>query len=69
MIDLNVRALTDYSLAFVDSLARHTGVCSMSLPMAGFLPGPGMAVYYATKAYVLSFSEALTASSKRAASG
>jgi short-subunit dehydrogenase len=27
--------------------------------MAGFLPGPGMAVYYATKAYVLSFSEAL----------
>ncbi len=27
--------------------------------MAGFLPGPGMAVYYATKAFVLSFSEAL----------
>jgi short-subunit dehydrogenase len=27
--------------------------------MAGFLPGPGMAVYYASKAYVLSFSEAL----------
>jgi short-subunit dehydrogenase len=27
--------------------------------MAGFLPGPGMAVYYATKAYVLSFTEAL----------
>jgi hypothetical protein len=27
--------------------------------VAGFLPGPGMAVYYATKAYVLSFSEAL----------
>jgi short-subunit dehydrogenase len=27
--------------------------------MAGFLPGPGMAVYYATKSYVLSLSEAL----------
>ena len=27
--------------------------------VAGFLPGPGMAVYYATKAYVISFSEAL----------
>ena len=27
--------------------------------VAGFLPGPYMAVYYATKAYVLSFSEAL----------
>jgi short-subunit dehydrogenase len=27
--------------------------------MAGFLPGPGMAVYYATKAYVLSFTEAM----------
>jgi len=27
--------------------------------MAGFLPGPGMAVYYATKAYALSFTEAL----------
>ncbi len=31
----------------------------MSASMAGFLPGPGMAVYYATKAYVLSFTEAL----------
>ena len=31
----------------------------MSASVAGFLPGPGMAVYYASKAYVLSFSEAL----------
>ena len=31
----------------------------MSPRWPGFLPGPGMAVYYATKAYVLSFSEAL----------
>jgi uncharacterized protein len=59
MIDLNVRALTDLSLAFVDSLARHGGGILNVGSMAGFLPGPGMAVYYATKAYVLSFSEAL----------
>src|SRR5215471_3836787 len=58
MIDLNVRALTELSLAFVDSLARHRGGVNVG-SMAGFLPGPGMAVYYATKAYVLSFSEAL----------
>jgi uncharacterized protein len=59
MIDLNVRALTELSLAFVDSLARHQGGLLNVGSMAGFLPGPGMAVYYATKAYVLSFTEAL----------
>ena len=59
MIDVNMRALTDLSLAFVDSLARHKGGVLNVGSMAGFLPGPGMAVYYATKAYVLSFSEAL----------
>lgn len=59
MIDLNVRALTDLSLAFVDSLERHRGGILNVASVAGFLPGPGMAVYYATKAYVLSFSEAL----------
>jgi len=59
MIDLNVRALTDLSLAFVDSLARTRGGLLNVGSMAGFLPGPGMAVYYATKAYVLSFTEAL----------
>jgi len=59
MIDLNVRALTDLSLAFVDSLERHQGGILNVSSVAGFLPGPGMAVYYASKAYVLSFSEAL----------
>jgi len=59
MIDLNVRVLTELSLAFVPSLARHRGGILNIGSMAGFLPGPGMAVYYATKAYVLSFSEAL----------
>lgn len=59
MIDLNVRALTDLSLAFLDSLERHKGGILNVASIAAFLPGPGMAVYYATKAYVLSFSEAL----------
>jgi uncharacterized protein len=59
MIDLNVRVLTELSLAFVESLARHRGGLLNVGSMAGFLPGPGMAVYYATKAYVLSFTEAL----------
>jgi short-subunit dehydrogenase len=59
MIDLNVRALTELSLAFVDSLARHRGGILNVASLAAFLPGPGMAVYYASKAYVLSFSEAL----------
>jgi short-subunit dehydrogenase len=59
MVDLNIRALTELSLAFVDSLARHRGGILNVASIAGFLPGPGMAVYYASKAYVLSFSEAL----------
>jgi short-subunit dehydrogenase len=59
MVDLNVRALTDLSLRFVESLARHRGGILNVASVASFLPGPGMAVYHATKAYVLSFSEAL----------
>ena len=59
MIDLNVRALTELSLMFVDSVARHRGGILNVASLAAFLPGPGMAVYYASKAYVLSFSEAL----------
>src|SRR6185312_2041598 len=65
MIDVNIRALTDLSLGFVDSLARHRGGILNVGSMAGFLPGPGMTVYYATKAYVLSFSEALHSELKR----
>jgi len=59
MIDLDVRALTDLSLAFVDSLKRRRGGILNVASTAAFMPGPGMAVYYASKAYVLSFSEAL----------
>jgi len=59
MIDLNVRTLAELSLAFVDSLERHQGGLLNVGSVAGFLPGPGMTVYYASKAFVLSFSEAL----------
>ena len=59
MIDLNMRALTELSLVFIDSMARQRGGLLNVGSMAGFLPGPGMAVYYATKSYVQSLSEAL----------
>jgi uncharacterized protein len=59
VIDLNVRALTDLSLAFVDSLKRRRGGILNVASLAAFMPGPGRAVYYASKAFVLSFSEAL----------
>ncbi len=59
MIDLNVRALTDLSLAFIGSLERRKGGILNVASVAGFFAGPGMAVYHATKAYVISFSEAL----------
>ena len=59
IIALNIRAVTDLSLRFSEQLIRHRGGILNVGSIAGFLPGPGMAVYYASKAYVLSFSEAL----------
>jgi len=59
MIAVNIRVLTDLSLRFSDQLIRHRGGILNVSSIAGFLPGPGMAVYYASKAYVLSFTEAL----------
>jgi short-subunit dehydrogenase len=59
MIDLNVRALTDLSLRWIDGIVKHKGGILNVASVAGFMPGPNMAVYYATKAYVLSFTEAL----------
>ena len=60
MIDLNVRAMTDLTLRLLPHMRaqRAGGVINVS-SVAGFMPGPGMAVYYATKAFVLSFTEAL----------
>jgi short-subunit dehydrogenase len=59
IIDVNVRVLTDLSLRFSDSVIRHRGGILNVGSVAAFMPGPGMAVYYASKAYVLSFTEAL----------
>jgi short-subunit dehydrogenase len=59
MIDLNIRALTDLSLRWLDPIVRHRGGILNVASLTAFLPGPGMAVYHATKAYVLSFTEAL----------
>jgi len=61
IVDVNVRALTDLSLRFADQLIRNKGGLLNVGSVAGFLPGPGMAVYYASKAYVVSLTEALRA--------
>ena len=52
MIDLNIRTLTDFSLRWVEPMTRHRGGLLNVASVAGFLPGPGSAVYYASKAYV-----------------
>jgi short-subunit dehydrogenase len=59
-IQLNVTALTHLTKLFLaPMLERRTGKIMNVASTAGFQPGPLMAVYYATKAYVISFSEAL----------
>jgi uncharacterized protein len=59
-IQLNVAALTELCRLFLPPmLARGRGRIMNVASTAGFQPGPLMAVYYATKAYVISFSEAL----------
>lgn len=60
IIDLNIRALTDLSLHFLPGMvARGRGGVLNLGSIAGFMPGPNMALYYASKSYVRSFSEAL----------
>jgi short-subunit dehydrogenase len=59
-IQLNVIALTHLTKLFLGPmLERRAGKIMNVASTAGFQPGPLMAVYYATKAYVISFSEAL----------
>jgi len=60
MIDLNCGALTDLCRAVLpDMVKRNSGAILNVASTAAFQPGPGMAVYFATKAFVLSLSEAL----------
>jgi uncharacterized protein len=60
IIDLNCHALTLLSLAFLPDmkLRKRGGILNVA-SMAGFIPGPHMSVYYASKAYVLSLSQAM----------
>jgi hypothetical protein len=60
MIDLNIRSLTELcSLVLPDMRARGKGAILNVASTAAFQAGPNMAVYYASKAYVLSLTEAL----------
>ena len=60
MIDLNVRALVELTYLYWDGMLKkgRGGVLNVA-STAAFQPGPLMANYYASKAYVLSFSEAM----------
>lgn len=61
MLLVNVVALTHLTKLFLPAMiARRRGYVMNVASTAAFQPGPLMAVYYASKAYVLSFSEALT---------
>lgn len=61
MLQVNIVALTQLTQLFLPAMiARRRGKILNVASTAAFLPGPLMAIYYATKAYVLSFSEALT---------
>lgn len=59
MIDLNIRAPTALILQWMDPIVRQRGGILNVASTAAFLPRAGMAMYHATKAYMLSLSEAL----------
>lgn len=60
MIDLNVGALADVTRAFLPGIVEHgSGSVVNVASTAGYQPVPGMAAYAASKAFVLSFTEAL----------
>ncbi|WP_077963093.1 SDR family NAD(P)-dependent oxidoreductase [Ensifer adhaerens] len=66
MIDVNVRALADLTLRLLPGMVarRRGGVINLA-SVASFTPGPYMAMYYASKAFVRSFSEALYQETRR----
>jgi short-subunit dehydrogenase len=65
MIDLNARVLTDLTLRYLPGMisAKSGGIINVA-SVAGFMPGPMMAVYFATKNYVVSFGDALASELK-----
>ena len=60
MVDLNIRALVDLTLRLAPQIVANRGRILNVASVAAFLPGPGFAVYFASKAFVLSFSQALS---------
>jgi short-subunit dehydrogenase len=62
LIDVNIRALTDLTLRFLPGMIarRRGGVLNVG-SITGYTPGPNMSTYYASKAYVKSFTTALSA--------
>jgi hypothetical protein len=62
LLDLNVRALTTLSRHFLAGMrVRGRGGILNLASLGGYAPGPHQAAYYASKAYVLSLSEAVAA--------
>jgi len=60
MINLNITALTHFTKLFGQEMVKNKYGCILNVAStAAFQPGPLLAVYFATKAYVLSFSEAI----------
>lgn len=60
LLDLNVRVLTDLMLRFLpDMLAQARGGILNVASLGGFVPGPYQAAYYASKAYVVSLTQAV----------
>lgn len=59
MVDLNCRALLALTLAFLPQIRENEGGVLNVASVAGFTPGPGLAVYYASKAFVVSLTRAL----------
>jgi hypothetical protein len=60
LVDVNVRVLTELTLRFLPAMvARGRGGVLNLGSITGYAPGPNMALYYASKAFVNSFSAAL----------
>lgn len=65
MINLNVITLVELTHYYLkEMIARNSGKILNISSIAGFMPGPKMSVYYATKSFVLSFTEALSEETK-----
>jgi short-subunit dehydrogenase len=65
IIDLNIRALVEMTLFFLPSIRATRGKILNLASVVAFFPGPGMAVYYASKAFIRSFSLALSQEARR----